>query len=599
MRRWVFSAISLWGLSYALAFGEPRSEQGARLYQTRCAVCHGNNGDGRGPAAPSLNPKPTDLTSGLYKYRTTTWGSAPLDSNLERTIRNGLHGTAMPGFGDILSAEEIRAVIEVVKAFSPSTFVRTATPVTLPVVPLQDANAETGKALFIRKGCAQCHGVEGRGDGLLVGQLKDSREQRIRPRDLTDRRNYRWGATMQEIALRIAAGLNGTPMEGYADRMSPQEIQHLAAYLKSLDEEAEKTRWTGPTRPAEPISRGEYLARVMVCQLCHTPVNDDGSYREDLRFAGGMKVTSFPDGIYYSRNLTPDRESGLGDWSLEEITRAVTKGTSRHGGLLYPFDMPWLFFSNLTDPDALAIATYLKSHQPLYNMAPLPQPSGFFIAFWNKLRLLFGRERTLEYHAGNVGETNPEKGKTIPPATPGFWSLIPPMGWVPAEWILQAARPELPIPAPTGSPAEDAKRMHGRYLVSIAPCALCHTALQGSLWPKASAPLSGGMKNSWGGANGFGTVYARNLTPDSETGLGRWTDQQIKRAIRSGITKDGRMMHWQAMPWDIFSNFTEADLEAIVAYLRSLQPVRKSIPPPAPEANSGYFIYLGRDYGGF
>lgn len=94
-----------------------------------------------------------------------------------------------------------------------------------------------------------------------------------------------------------------------------------------------------------------------------------------------------------------------------------------------------------------------------------------------------------------------------------------------------------------------------------------------------------------------GTVYAKNLTPDRETGLRGWTDQQIKRAIRSGITKDGRIMHWQAMPRDIFSNFAEADLEAIVAYLRSLPPVRKTIPLPTPSAPPGYLIYLDRDYG--
>lgn len=139
----------------------------------------------------------------------------------------------------------------------------------------------------------------------------------------------------------------------------------------------------------------------------------------------------------------------------------------------------------------------------------------------------------------------------------------------------------------------------GRYLVSIAPCALCHTPVEGSLFPKPSPALSGGVKISCGDdiIGCFGAVYAKNLTPDRETGLGGWTDRQIKRAIRSGITKDGRMMHWQTMPRDIFSNFAEADLEAIVAYLRSLPPVRKTIPLPTPSAPPGYLIYLGWDYG--
>lgn len=181
----------------------------------------------------------------------------------------------------------------------------------------------------------------------------------------------------------------------------------------------------------------------------------------------------------------------------------------------------------------------------------------------------------------------------------GYWSVLPPMGWVPVERILNVARPELPVPPPIGSVVEDAKRMRGRYLVSIAPCALCHTPVEGSLFPKPSPALSGGVKISCGDdiIGCFGAVYAKNLTPDRETGLGGWTDRQIKRAIRSGITKDGRMMHWQTMPRDIFSNFAEADLEAIVAYLRSLPPVRKTIPLPTPSAPPGYLIYLDRDYG--
>ncbi len=587
-----------WCVLPTLAWAKVTSENGRTLYQSYCAVCHGSKGDGEGPAAASLYPKPTHFTKGLYKYRSTPWGSPPLDADIERTIRNGLHGTAMPNFGDILTPKEIRAVITVLKDFSPATFQINPVLVPAPTVPFQEPHLEKGKELSEQKGCVLCHGPKGFGDGPLANTLQDVQGGRSTPRDLTDYRHYRWDASFQTLYLRIATGLNGTPMRGYADTLSSEEIQHLSQYLQSLYEEAEPTRWT-EKMSEEPSRRGEYLTRVMICQLCHTPINNDGSYKEELRFAGGIKLTSVPDGLYYSRNLTSDPESGLGSWSIDDIKRAITEGRAKNGRRLYPFDMPWLFFSNLTDKDAEAIAIYLKGLRPIYNKIPPPHPSSFFSSFLKKTQLLFGREIKLEYYEDNAGETDPEKGVAIKEATAKYWSVFPPIGKLTIKPIMKSVKSSLPMPPATGSENEDAKRIYGRYLVSIAPCATCHTTVKGTLLPKPSKPLSGGLKISCGNnfLACFGTVYSGNLTPDSETGLGNWTNQQIKRAIKSGVTKEGRMMHWQAMPWDIFSNFTEADLEAIVAYLRSLPPVRKGIPVPSVAAPPGYIIYLGRDYG--
>jgi hypothetical protein len=84
----------------------------------------------------------------------------------------------------------------------------------------------------------------------------------------------------------------------------------------------------------------------------------------------------------------------------------------------------------------------------------------------------------------------------------------------------------------------------------------------------------------------FGTTYSRNLTPDRETGLGAWSDAEIRRAITSGIARDGRLMHWQAMPWDHFSNLRLEDLYALIAYLRHVPAIRSTVPPPAPPSPS-------------
>src|SRR5262245_24693225 len=99
-------------------------------------------------------------------------------------------------------------------------------------------------------------------------------------------------------------------------------------------------------------------------------------------------------------------------------------------------------------------------------------------------------------------------------------------------------------------------------------CALCH-----------GGDGAEGAKLSW---KPMGTVWARNLTTNRETGLGAWTDAEIARAIRSGIAKDGRALHWQAMIWDHASNWDEEDVRAMVAFLRVLPPVRRAIPPPRP-----------------
>ncbi|MGH7818697.1 MAG: hypothetical protein ACREQ9_02900, partial [Candidatus Binatia bacterium] len=106
----------------------------------------------------------------------------------------------------------------------------------------------------------------------------------------------------------------------------------------------------------------------------------------------------------------------------------------------------------------------------------------------------------------------------------------------------------------------------------------------------------GGMKVNW---KVFGTTWSRNLTPDRETGLGTWSDAEIRRAITGGIARDGRRMHWQAMPWDHFANLAGEDLEALIFYLRSLPPAWSKVPEPRPPrpgdeaADTFWFGYSG------
>jgi len=87
---------------------------------TYCASCHGATGQGDGPAAPFLTPRPRDFTSGRYKLRTTESGNVPTDDDLERSVREGMPGSAMPAWKGLLSDADIDSVLGYLKSLSPA-----------------------------------------------------------------------------------------------------------------------------------------------------------------------------------------------------------------------------------------------------------------------------------------------------------------------------------------------------------------------------------------------------------------------------------------------------------------------------------------------
>jgi mono/diheme cytochrome c family protein len=120
------------------------------------------------------------------------------------------------------------------------------------------------------------------------------------------------------------------------------------------------------------IERGKYLVALGGCFDCHTPGYFLG--KPDMsRFLGGSEVGfEIPGlGVFYGPNLTPDQETGLGSWTVDQIVTALRKGRTPDGRILAPV-MPWRSFSHLTDSDAAAIAAYLKSLPPVRNKVPGP-----------------------------------------------------------------------------------------------------------------------------------------------------------------------------------------------------------------------------------
>lgn len=156
-------------------------------------------------------------------------------------------------------------------------------------------------------------------------------------------------------------------------------------------------------------------------------------------------------------------------------------------------------------------------------------------------------------------------------------------------------------PAPVGgrfAPVDRDAIDRGRYLVVLLGCGACHTdgAFEGS--PDPDRGLAGSQTGiAWTNPleNAHpGVVYPPNITPDEKTGIGLWTDAQITDAIRAGIGRHGgrRLV---TMPWQGYSRLTDDDVEAIVAYLRSIQPVDHRVPsavPPGRKANKP-FVYFG------
>ncbi len=608
--------------------------RGRKVYLENCAFCHGPDGRGNGPSAPSMIPRPRDFTAGAFKYKSTAAGAPPSDADLARVIADGLHASAMPYWRDVLSAGDLRAVADYVKTFSPS-FAQAA-PAAIAVPPRvapDDASVARGKALYASNGCAGCHGSDLRG-GML---LQDAKGQPVISRDLGAPWTFRGGAAPEAIWMRLTTGLAPAPMPSYADKTSADERWDLVNYILAS---ARKAPWEaggrldGPGHAADPEQRGRYLVRAEMCGLCHTEVSPHGVYREDRYLAGGMRVGAYPQGIFVSRNLTPDPDTGLGRWSEKQIADALRDGRAPEGTLNF-WGMPWMYLHALHDDDARAIARYLKALPAVRNQIPHALRYGVVETIAAKLRgrdLPIARPPVLTYAPGSFAHVRgllPDlvqgalagaqwivlglgvvafvfaapRERRLPQSWRGWvatpvavvllgvaglagWFVYetPALAILPPERVAAGAAGSIPTPDTSKLPPERAALVErGRYLFNVASCAYCHTN-DGA----GGAKLSGGL----------GTIYTPNISSDPKAGLGGWSDAQIARAIRSGVSRNGRPLYWQGMPWDHFSNWDEEDIRAIVAYLRLLPPVTEPVPayrPPAGDDCKQYTFWTSRN----
>jgi len=130
--------------------------------------------------------------------------------------------------------------------------------------------------------------------------------------------------------------------------------------------------WAGSAAAQDQVARGKYLVTIMGCNDCHTPGALLGKPDMAHMLSGsdvGFEVPGL--GVFVGRNLTPDKETGLGNWSAPEIVTAFTTGKRPDGRILSPA-MPYENFKTLTAEDAQAIAAFLKSLPPVHNAIPGP-----------------------------------------------------------------------------------------------------------------------------------------------------------------------------------------------------------------------------------
>lgn len=268
------------------------------------------------------------------------------------------------------------------------------------------------------------------------------------------------------------------------------------------------------------VERGEYLARAADCMVCHTTQGGQ-------EYAGGLGF-KLPFGTLYSTNITPDKDTGIGNYSDQDFLNALHRGVRRDGARLYPA-MPYTSYTYISDADALAIKAYLFSLPPVRSVAPantltFPFNQRWAMSFWSAL---FNPDTRFE----------PDTSKS-------------------PEWN------------------------RGAYLAeALAHCGECHTPRNLAFALNNRQKFAGAITAGW---------RAFNITSDKATGVGAWRDDDLISYLTIGHaaghgTASGPM--GEAVDHS-FSLFAPEDIRAVVAYLRTVPPIASpdlpaTLAPPA------------------
>jgi mono/diheme cytochrome c family protein len=270
--------------------------------------------------------------------------------------------------------------------------------------------------------------------------------------------------------------------------------------------------WAQSPSPAE-IARGKYIFGATGGCGCHTKTGESVN-------SGGRRYDG-PFGTVYSSNITPDRETGIGAWTDDQIIAATRLGRRPNGDRLIPVH-PYTVFNGMAEQDLRALVAYVRTVPPV-NRATPPKKIG----------------------------------------VPLFETVFLP------AWLAAFAPRETP---PTSAPTSGTAR--GEYLVrAVAHCGECHTPRTVTMATDNSRFLAGNPKSK-----GPENTEVPNITPDKETGL-TWTTEEIADYLGTGNKPDGDVAG--SLMGEViqgtsagYKDLTAADRLAIAQYLKSIPPVR-------------------------
>ena len=201
-----------------------------------------------------MYPKPRDFTLGLFKYKTTDADSEfPTDADLRNTIRDGLTGTAMPGWKELLSDKEIDALIAKIKVFG---YWDEEDPADLKPIEMGEMPAVTPEILAVGREnyqtiCAECHGLAGRGNITSGKRLTDDGENRVWPRNLTHPESWRMTVGAKGVFQRLSVGIPSSPMPEHTTALDVETRWAIANYVMGLQQNA------------TPASKGDSVIKAM------------------------------------------------------------------------------------------------------------------------------------------------------------------------------------------------------------------------------------------------------------------------------------------------------------------------------------------------
>jgi len=276
---------------------------------------------------------------------------------------------------------------------------------------------------------------------------------------------------------------------------------------------------TAGARASGGVEQGAYILTAAGCVGCHTTPSDK---KAGVLLAGGRALKT-PFGVYYSPNITPDPEHGLGAWSEADFLTALRHGTSPRGEHYFPV-FPYVSYTRISERDMRDLWAYLQTVPAVARSEPPHEVS-----------LIFG-SRFLA----------------------GLWKLI-------------YFKPETLAIDPGKSPEWN----RGAYLVeALGHCGECHT-------PRG---MLGGFQTSkhLAGTNtGPDGDSAPNITPDSDTGIGRWSDDDLDTLFTLGMIPDGDFVgDGMGEVVENTAKLTPEDRRAMIVYLRSLPAIQNHIGKP-------------------